>query len=242
MEEKFLEFQTSETGEDEILLYGPIRKQDICEKLWEIELEDGRMDAVTFRERLKAVQSDKITVRINSYGGSVSEGLAIYNALKESGKEVTTICDGFACSIASVIFCAGDKRIMPSTSLMMIHNAWTEGGEGDANHFRKLAEDLDKITAPSVCAYVQASKLSESEIEELMDQETWITSEQALEWGFATDVQKNIDVDASQELQQAQIFRLVENNMHLTSKIKDLETQLQKVTQVPANSWSHFFK
>lgn len=242
MEEKFLEFQTSETGENEILLYGPIRRQNICEKLWEVELEDGRMDAVTFIERLKAVQSDKITVRINSYGGSVSEGLAIYNALKESGKEITTICEGFACSIASVIFCAGNKRIMPSTSLLMIHNALTEGGEGDANHFRKLAEDLDQITAPSVYAYVQASNLSEREIEELMDRETWITSEQALEWGFATDIQKNVDNDASQELQQVQIFRLVEHNTQLTAKVKNLETQLQKVTQVPANSWSHFFK
>ena len=240
MEEKFLEFQQAENGEAELLIYGPIRKQSLTERVWKIEADDGRVDALSFDERLKAIESKRLTVRINSYGGSVSEGLAIYNALKNSGKQIKTVCDGFACSIASVIFCAGEERVMPNTSLLMIHNAWTEGGDGNANHFRKLAEDLDKITQPSVNAYAAVSNLSEEEIKDLMDQETWITSEQALEWGFATNVKK--DDDAYQELQQDQVLRLVRSNEQMTSKIKTLEAKLEKVTSEPANSWSHFFK
>lgn len=240
MKEKFLEFQKSEDGKDEILLYGPIRKQSLLEKIWEVEAEDGRMDALTFEERLKATQSEEIVVRINSYGGSVSEGLAIYNALRKSGKQITTICEGFACSVASVIYCAGDKRIMPETSLLMIHNAWTEGGEGNANHFRKLAEDLDKITQPSVRAYVAVSNLSENDIKALMDNETWIEPEQALEWGFATEIRK-CATEASQELEQRQILNLVKNNNMLSTKVKDLETQIEELTKEPTDSWANFF-
>ena len=238
MENKFLQFQQSEDGKEEILLYGPIRKQSLIEKIWEIELDDGRTDALTFEERLAKVQSNHITVRINSYGGSVSEGLAIYNALKNSGKDITTVCDGFACSVASVIFCAGDKRIMPSTSLMMIHNAWMEGGEGDANYFRKVAEDLDKVTQPSVNAYTAVSNLSEEEIKKLMDDETWITADKALEWGFATSVSKD---EAKQELQHTQILHLVKQNEQLMERLGSVEKQLKEATRKPANSWSHFF-
>ena len=68
---------------------------------------------------------EKINVYINSYGGEVAEGLAIYNALRRHKAKVITHCEGFACSIASVIFMAGDERIMSDSSLLMIHNAWT---------------------------------------------------------------------------------------------------------------------
>ena len=74
-------------------------------------------------DRLTGVS--EINVYINSYGGEVAEGLAIYNALKRHAAKVKTYCDGFACSVASVIFMAGDERIMNEASLLMIHNAWT---------------------------------------------------------------------------------------------------------------------
>ena len=67
----------------------------------------------------------EINVYINSYGGEVAEGLAIYNALKRHNAKIKTYCDGFAASIASVIFMAGDERVMNDSSLLMIHNAWT---------------------------------------------------------------------------------------------------------------------
>ena len=130
-----------------------------------------------------------INVYINSYGGVVSEGLAIYNALKRHKAKVKTYCDGFAASIASVIFMAGDERIMSEASLLMIHNAWT-WAEGNAEELRKLADDLEKITQASVNAYKAHSTLSEEEIKDLMDNETWITPEEAIEYGFATSIEK----------------------------------------------------
>ena len=98
----------------------------------------------------------------------MAEGLAIYNALKRHKAKVTTYVDGFACSIASVIFAAGDERIMSDTSLLMIHNAWT-WASGNANELRKQAEDLEKITQASINAYMQIVNIEEDELKEMMD-------------------------------------------------------------------------
>lgn len=127
----------------------------------------------------------QINVNINSYGGEVGEGLAIYNALKRHPAKVVTRVDGFACSIASVIFMAGDERHMVDTSLLMVHNAWTYGS-GDARELRKLADDMDTINQASKAAYLSRVSISEEDLSALMDAETWITSEDALSWGFAT--------------------------------------------------------
>lgn len=142
-------------------------------------------DAYSIVKELTGITADSINVHINSYGGDVAEGLAIYNTLKNSNKKVTTYCDGFACSAASVIFMAGDERIINEASLLMIHNAWTLAS-GNANDFRKRADDLDKITQASINAYMRHVSISEEELKALMDQETWITAEEAVIWGFAT--------------------------------------------------------
>lgn len=141
---------------------------------------------------LQSLDAKEINVHINSYGGEVAEGLAIYNTLKNSDMKVTTICDGFACSAASVIFMAGDERIINEASLLMIHNAWTYAN-GNATELRKAAEDLDKITQASVNAYVSRAVISEDEIKNLMDNETWITAQEAVEYGFATKAEKSDD-------------------------------------------------
>lgn len=104
----------------------------------------------------------------------------------------STICDGFACSAASVVFMAGDERIINEASLLMIHNAWTYAN-GNATELRKAAEDLDKITQASVNAYVSRATISEDEIKNLMDNETWITAQEAVEYGFATKTEKSDD-------------------------------------------------
>lgn len=146
----------------------------------------------------------KINVFVNSYGGEVAEGLAIYNALRRHKAKVITHCDGFACSIASVIFMAGDERIMSESSLLMIHNAWTFA-DGNAEQLRKQADDLDKITQASVNAYKANSTLSEEEIKALMDAESWILPDEALEYGFATAVEKAETKNASQNAKKAML-------------------------------------
>ena len=136
-------------------------------------------------EELKDVS--EINVYINSYGGEVAEGLAIYNALKRHKAKVVTHCDGFACSISSVIFMAGDERVMSNTSTLMIHNAWSRVS-GDANDFRKEADDLEKITQLSVNAYMSQVSIPEEELKTMMDEETWLMPQEALEYGFATSI------------------------------------------------------
>ena len=146
-----------------------------------------------------------INVHINSYGGEVAEGLAIYNALKNHKAKVRTYCDGFACSIASVIFMAGDERIMSNASLLMIHNAWSFV-QGNANDMRKTADDLDKITQASVNAYMNHVSISEKELKELLDNETWLDGNEALEKGFATKITELENSDkASQNVKQSLI-------------------------------------
>lgn len=168
---------------------------DICSWAWE---EYGEVSAVILSKQLEAMGDVKqINVYINSYGGEVAEGLAIYNALKRHKAKVTTYCDGFACSIASVIFMAGDERVMSEASLLMIHNAWT-WASGNAAELRKQADDLEKITQASVEAYKAHSSLKENEIKELMDAESWITPEEALSYGFATKIEKTEKEKANQ--------------------------------------------
>lgn len=159
---------------------------------------ESDVSATNLSQELDALGDvSQIDVYINSYGGEVAEGLAIYNALKRHKAKVRTICDGFACSIASVIFMAGDERVMNEASLLMIHNAWT-WASGNAEQLRKQADDLEKITQASVNAYKAHSSLSEEEIKALMDAETWMLPEEAVEYGFATAVEKSNTEKASQ--------------------------------------------
>ena len=128
----------------------------------------------------------EIKIFINSLGGSVMEGLGIYNQLKRHAAHKTVYIDGFACSIASVIAMAGDTVIMPKNAVMMIHNAWVVAA-GNATQLRKTADDLDVINAASVQAYLDKAgdKLSPEKLTEMLDAETYLTAEQCIELGFA---------------------------------------------------------
>ena len=157
---------------------------DICAWAWP---ELGEQSGVTIVNQLKELDVDTINVHINSYGGDVAEGLAIYNVLREHKAQIVTICDGFACSAASVVFMAGDRRVMQPASLLMIHNAWTVA-MGNAAQLRKTADDIETITQASVEAYKKVATISEEEIKALMDAETWILPKDAVEYGFATEI------------------------------------------------------
>ncbi|HQA58948.1 MAG TPA: ATP-dependent Clp protease proteolytic subunit [Acetivibrio sp.] len=173
---------------------------------------DNDVSSYTLSKELQELGDDidVINVHINSYGGEVAEGLAIYNMLRNHKAKVRTYCDGFACSIASVIFMAGDERIMNSASLLFIHNAWTCAC-GNANDFRKQADDLDKITQASIEAYKSRTNISEEEIKELLDNETWILPSEALEMGFATAIVGEATSDKAAASARKALFNLVKN-------------------------------
>ena len=165
-------------------------------------------------------QIDSIDVFINSNGGSVSEGLAIYNILQRHPAKVTTYCDGFACSAASVVFMSGDERIMSNASLLMIHNAWMYA-EGNAEELRKLADDLEKITEASVNAYMNHVNIDRDELKEMMDNETWIDSDEALEKGFCTSVVQEEQQVANQSV-SAKVRELLLHSSHRLNNTSDV--------------------
>lgn len=187
--------ETPETAQ--MTIYGDITAGDPFLALFGIE-DDAATKALDVTDALAALPDtvETIEVHINSFGGEVAEGVAIYNALRNSGKRIVTVCDGFACSIASVIFMAGDERVMNSASLLMLHNA-SMHAEGTPAQLRKAAEDLETITSMSKTVYLEhaTDALTADLLTEVMDAETWVSPETAIEWGLATEVRTSDEGD-----------------------------------------------
>ena len=190
---------------------------------------------------LQALTVKNITVHINSYGGEVAEGLAIYNTLKNSDKNVTTICDGFACSAASVVFMAGSKRLMNKASLLMVHNAWSIA-QGNADDLEKAAKDLRTISEACKAAYLEQATISDKEMQKLMDKETWITPDDAVSYGLATEVvePEEDDSKASDSAFQAIFNKLTaptdEENITTPIDVEALKAWLQAAVHTAASA------
>lgn len=236
--DRYFQFVKVDDNLTELYIYGDIRKPSLIERWLEIE-DDTRVDAYSFKDALNEVNTPNLLVRINSMGGSVSEGLAIYGLLSDFNGHLITQVDGFACSAASVIFMAGQERIMPENGLLMIHNAWTDAC-GDPNELRKAADDLEIITKPSVNIYVNKTGLSEEEIKSMMDKETWMDYKSAFEKGFATSIQKNDTIQQSIKDINSYIRNLVIKNQELTTKLEEFEKENNNA-KIKEDSWESFF-
>lgn len=216
---KYFQLTTSEDGTTADLdIYG-----DICARWW----DDDAMSASKLSKMLDELGDvSQINVHINSYGGEVAEGLAIYSALRRHKARVRTTCDGFACSIASVIFMAGDERLMSDASLLMIHNAWTSAIGANAADLRKLADDMDTITSASKSAYMARVSITEDELTDLMDAETWISPSDAVDMGFATEIETFESGDkASQGARDALMALVMESVEHRAAAKDDDDDQ-----------------
>jgi len=154
--------------------------------------------AKAFVNELDAVakDADEILVAVNSGGGDVFDGFAIYNALRRYSGKVTARVDGIAASAASLVVMAGDTIVMPENAMMMIHNAWTIAA-GDAAQMRKTAELLDKTRDGIVAAYRNKCGLTDDEIVAMMDAETWMTASEAKDRGFADQIEAPVKLQAS---------------------------------------------
>lgn len=239
MREKYYQFVKVDDSLTELYIYGDIRKPDLIEKWLDLD-DETRVDAFSFKEALNSVDTPKLLVRINSMGGDVSEGLAIYSLLSDFSGELITKVDGFACSAASIIFMAGKQRIVPTSGLIMIHNAWTPSASGNANELRKQADDLEMITKPSLNIYVEKTGLSEQEVKKLMDEETWFDYKYAIEKGFATTIENNNEAQQSINDMNFYLRKLVFENLELK---KQLETsnKLKIEDEKTYDKWSLFF-
>lgn len=127
----------------------------------------------------------RINVRINSPGGNAFDGAAVYNLLKEHKAEIVVKIDGQAASAASIIAMAGDQILMGEAAEIMIHNPWVFV-IGDSNELIKVADDLKKMEARFARAYAKRSGQDEKKIRTMMDEETYMGPDEAIELGFAT--------------------------------------------------------
>lgn len=179
------------------------------------EYEDTDTSAAGFRNALKSLGDVKsINLHINSPGGSVFEGIAIYNMLKQNSARINVYIDGLAASIASVIAMSGDAIFMPSNSMMMVHNPWVMA-IGNASELRKQADGLDQITKSSVQTYLAKAgdKLDEKTLTQLMDDETWLTAQEAVDYGLADEVMEPNKAVASINKQFVSRYRHVSEQL-----------------------------
>jgi ATP-dependent Clp endopeptidase proteolytic subunit ClpP len=158
--------------------------------------------AKTFAKQVSELKGVKdINVRINSPGGSVFDATAIYNTLKNHPANITVTIEGMALSAASLVAMAGDTIRMASNAYLMIHNPWALA-EGDAESMRKAADMLDKVKGQLVKTYAERSGMDETEVANLLDAETWMTADEALEMGFADEVMSQPAIAASVDVKQ----------------------------------------
>lgn len=177
---KFWEMKMSSSNSNaaDIFLYGEVTKY-----AWE---EYGEVSSTIFKQELDDLGDvDTINLHINSPGGSVFEGITIFNMLKMHKAKVNVYVDALAASVASVIAMCGNQIYMHKNSMMMIHHAWTYAS-GNAQQLRKAADDIEKISKSSSMTYLDRAgdKLTEKRLEELLTEETWLSADEALSYGL----------------------------------------------------------
>jgi ATP-dependent Clp endopeptidase proteolytic subunit ClpP len=154
------------------------------------------VSAKDFAAELKEHSGKHVHLRINSVGGSVIDGNAIFNALKRHKGGLTVHVDGLAASMASVIAMAGDRVLMAENAMMMIHNPWTFA-MGDADQLRREADTLDKIKKNMVAAYRKRTGKDSEDIVAIMDDETWLTAQEAVDGKFVDEIEGGNEAAAS---------------------------------------------
>lgn len=173
------------------------------------EIGGWGISAQQFAKDLKALGNLKnIQLHIHSPGGSVFDGIAIYNLLSNHPATKTVYIDGLAASMASVIAMVGDTVIMPENAMMMIHKPWGIQG-GDADDMRKYADLLDKVESTLIPAYAKKTGKSHEELAEMLAEETWLNGRECVEQGFADQLAEPVKAMASIQSERIKEF----NNM-----------------------------
>ncbi len=162
---------------------------------------------------------DAIKLHINSRGGDCFEGTTIYNVIRQAGVPVTAIVEGLAASAAFTIAMAGDTILIGEAAMMMLHDAWVYTG-GNASELRAAADLLDKLSGTMADLYSKRSGLALDETQKLMTAETWLTADEAIEKGFATEKLELPDSEATQAHAQIAAFNLEKYFAHVPDALK----------------------
>jgi len=176
----------------DIWLYGDIGESWSGDSVTAKDLSDELKNLAGVKE---------ITLRINSPGGNVFDGLAMYNSLKKFPARIVTEIDGMALSIASVVALAGDEVRMAGNAVYMIHNPWTMTA-GDSAEMRKVADQLDLVRDSLAGTYAAKTKDKSTleQISDWMNAETWFNADESLKAGFVDQITDPIEIAAKYDL------------------------------------------
>lgn len=185
---KWFNVKKKDDDTGEVYIYGEI----VDEKWFSTDVTP-----TDFIEELKNLGDiDYIDLYVNSYGGNVYAGIAIYNILKRHKAVITAHVDGIAASIASVVIQSADEIRIPKTAMIMVHKPWSIA-IGDADEMKKVSEILDQIQVNIEEAFLERGKVNEKKLKDFINNETWFTGEEAVKEGFADTIEPNKKVNAS---------------------------------------------
>lgn len=201
------------------------------------EMDESETSAKYFRDQLELIpETDTIELHINSNGGSVKEGVAIYNQLKQKDCHKVGYVDGVAYSIAFVILQACDERVMGVGTSALIHEMWVDVS-GNAKELRKMADDLDVLMESNRQIFLEKSTLEEQQLIEMMEAETFLTPDQCLEYGLIDKVgdyntQTTGQEDAEEHLRQMK--ELVEQQKAFKEQLAQMHQETKANPEPPA--------
>ena len=186
------------------------------------------LTAQSFIEEIKSYKDTPMSLHINCVGGDVFEGMAIYNVLKKRTARTTVYIEGIAASMGSVIALAGDEVVMAENSLFMIHNAWG-GAMGEATEIRKTAALLDKISGEIADIYTKKTNLPYNKVKEMMDEETWLSADEAFNLGFIDSISDAIKVAAKYDVSKFKNItdKEIQNKLSVNLKSKKMTEELK---------------
>lgn len=223
MSKKFFAIQQAEREAD-IYIFGDIVKG----AFW-----DDEVSAHSLLQEIKDLDVDVINVHIDSYGGSVSEGWAIYNTLKNHPAKIKTYGDGFVASAALFPFMAGEERYASTLSAYYFHRV-VIGVTGYSETLRAAADEADMMTDIGINAFTENTNLSAEEIKELMTAETWLAPSDALEKGIATAVVADKSQNYTQSIKRELIQQVLKKEIPPASKPPEEKRQEeQKKDTIP---------
>lgn len=193
------------------------------------EFFEGDVSAHGITQQIKDLDVDQINVHIDSYGGAVSEGWAIYNALKNHPAKVVTYGDGFVASAALYPFMAGDERYASNLSAYYFHQVWISAS-GYADELRAAANEAELMTEVGLNAFTDNTGMTADEVRELQKSETWLTPSEALERGIATAILADTAPKHAQDAKR-QILQRVLDKAPAPERIPEPEPEQEEPPQ-----------
>lgn len=176
----------------------------------------------TIQEQLNSANGKPLNIYINSYGGEVFEGFAIYNMLERYTGYKTVYIDGIGASIASVIAMCGNKIIMNEASMLMIHNA-SGCAVGTFKEMEQVAEALKKINEVIRNVYKAKTNLTDEKLTELMDNESYLTAEECLQYGFADEIVKEQQDKEKTDVATNKLFNQLDERIKVLQNLKEMK-------------------